>query len=93
MKKFKSFFLGIASFVIVNQITNEKSYSDINTNSLINMFCLENVKYEISKANLKYDEEFGKEVCNCYIENISNNKSHENSISECKKESKNKFNL
>ncbi|MBK16921.1 MAG: hypothetical protein CMK49_02760 [Prochlorococcus sp. SP3034] len=93
MKKSKLLFLAITSYVIVNLIMSDKSHSDVNTNSLIKMFCLENVKYEISKANLKFDDEFAKSVCNCYIENISNNKSHENSISECKKESKNKFNL
>tara|TARA_B100000963_G_C22580581_1_gene650647 strand:+ start:1202 stop:1378 length:177 start_codon:yes stop_codon:yes gene_type:complete len=57
------------------------------------MFCVENVKSEMLKANLKYEESFGKEVCNCYLKKISNNRSHEDSISECKIESKNNINL
>ena len=51
------------------------------------MFCLENVKSEMLKANMDYEENFAKKVCNCYIQKLSNNKSHEKSISECKLES------
>ena len=70
-----------------------KSYADINSNYIINMFCLQNVKAEMNAANLEYKEIFGQEICKCYLKNLSNNKSHEQSISECKKESKNYINL
>ena len=93
MRVMKLLIFFIYSLLILNQIIIRKSYSDINTNSIIHMFCIENFKSEMIKAKLQYEENLGKEVCNCYIRNISNNKSHERSISECKIESKKKFNL
>ena len=92
MKFFKLLFLALAWYLILNPKFN-RSYADISTNSIIRMFCVENVKSEMLKANLKYEESFGKEVCNCYLNKISNNISHEDSISECKIESKNNINL
>ena len=82
------YFLATISYLILNQLFI-KSYADINTNAIINMFCLENVKAEMKAAKIEYKEIFGQKVCNCYLEKISNNKSHEQSISECKKESEN----
>ena len=70
-----------------------KSFAELNTNSIITIFCLENVKEEMLKAKLDYKESFGKEVCDCYIKKLSENKSHENSISECKIESTSKPNI
>jgi len=70
-----------------------KSFAEFNTNSIITMFCLENVKSEMLKANLEYKESFGQEVCDCYIKKLSENKSHEKSISECKIESASKLNV
>tara|TARA_B100001109_G_C18557061_1_gene332498 strand:+ start:281 stop:559 length:279 start_codon:yes stop_codon:yes gene_type:complete len=92
MKFLKFFFLIIGCYFILNY-SSKKSYADIDTNSIINMFCLENVKQEMLKANLKYNDSFGIEVCNCYIKNISNNKSHERAILDCKLESKNNLSL
>tara|TARA_B100000965_G_scaffold149860_1_gene124632 strand:+ start:4705 stop:4956 length:252 start_codon:yes stop_codon:yes gene_type:complete len=82
----------IIGFFTTSQI-NLKSSSEINVDSIIKIFCMENVKAEILKANLKYDESVGKDICSCYMENISNDLSHNESILQCKKESKKKFNL
>ena len=84
------FFIGCS--LTINQIFI-KSFAEFNTNSIITIFCLENVKAEMLKANLNYEERFGKEVCDCYIKKLSENKSHNNSISECKIESADKFNV
>tara|TARA_Y100000589_G_C26840101_1_gene501616 strand:+ start:343 stop:576 length:234 start_codon:yes stop_codon:yes gene_type:complete len=72
---------------------NNKSFAEIKTNSIINFFCLENVKSEMIKANLNYEKSFGIDVCNCYIKNLSKNISHEKSISNCKIEASKKYNL
>ena len=58
--------------------------SDINTNSLIKIFCKENVKSEFKKNNFEYEESIGEDICNCYLKNISKNITHEDSISKCK---------
>jgi hypothetical protein len=45
------------------------------------------------KANLNYDEEIAKDTCNCYLEKFRKGTSHQNSINECKLETKKKFKL
>tara|TARA_Y100001970_G_C13699414_1_gene586428 strand:+ start:344 stop:616 length:273 start_codon:yes stop_codon:yes gene_type:complete len=59
-----------------------------NSNSIIKIFCLESVKIEMERENLIYSDDFGNEVCNCYLENLSENNSHEESKSKCKIEKK-----
>ena len=54
--------------------------------SIIKIFCIENVKSEIRKANLAYTESFGNKVCDCYLKNINNNIEHEKSILKCKED-------
>ena len=92
MNSFRLTLFVIGCSLTINQIFI-KSFADFNTNSIITIFCLENVKAEMLKANLDYKESFGKEVCDCYIKKLSENKSHNNSISECKIESADKFNV
>ncbi len=86
------YFFAISSFLILNQLLI-KTHADLNSNKIINMFCIKNVKAEMLAAKLKYEDNFGQEVCNCYLKKISNNKSHEESISECKIESRKNLNL
>ena len=82
--KFKSYFLSFLGFIFLNQILTIKSSPQLNTNSIIKIFCIENVKSEIRKANLIYKESFGNKVCDCYLKNIQNNIEHEKSIFKCK---------
>ena len=84
--KFKLYFLSFLGFILFNQILTIKSSSELNTNSIIKIFCIENVKSEIRKANLIYTESFGNKVCDCYLKNINNNIEHEKSIFKCKKD-------
>tara|TARA_Y100000589_G_C26732900_1_gene458461 strand:- start:96 stop:329 length:234 start_codon:yes stop_codon:yes gene_type:complete len=72
---------------------NNKSFAENKTNSIINFFCIENVKSEMMKANLNYEKSFGIDVCNCYINNLSKNISHEKSILNCKIEANEKLKL
>ena len=82
--KFKSYFLSFLGLIFFNQILTIKSSPELNTNSIIKIFCIENVKSEIRKANLIYTESFGNKVCDCYIKNIYNNIEHNKSIFKCK---------
>jgi len=78
-------------FININYADNLRT--EINTNSIIKIFCKESVKSELKKNNFEYEENIGEEVCNCYLKNISKNLSHKESISKCKLEKLKKINL
>ena len=84
--KFNLYFFSLLGFIFINQIFTIKSSPKLNTNSIIKIFCIENVKSEIKKANLIYQESFGNKVCDCYLENLSKNIEHEKSIFKCKED-------
>ena len=84
--KFKLYFLSFLGFIFFAQLLTIKSSAELNTNSIIKIFCIENVKSEIRKANLIYRESFGNKVCECYLKNINNNIAHEKSIFKCKED-------
>ena len=87
----KHFVLG--SFFILFGFFNSEYLAEINNNSIINLFCIESFKVEMSKANLNYDEKIAKDTCDCYLREFLNSTSHQNSIDKCKLEAKKKFNL
>ena len=62
-------------------------------NSIINLFCIENFKDEMLKANINYEEEIAKDTCDCYLREFSKSASHQKAINKCKLETKKKFNL
>ena len=45
------------------------------------------------KANIKYDKKVGIQTCECYLDNLSENISHEKSIEKCKLETIKNYNL
>ena len=61
--------------------------------SIINLFCIQNFKEEMLKANINYDEEIAKDTCDCYLEEFINTNSHSKAISKCKLKTQKKFNL
>ena len=83
----------VFGYILFSTPFSLKVYSDINTNSLLNMFCLENVKKEMERADINYEEGFAEETCECYLRNFSENGDHNKSISICKEIAKEKFNL
>ena len=88
----KKIFVVIAfSFVFGN--LNIENYADTKNNSIINLFCIENFKEEMIKANINYEEEIAKETCDCYLKEFINSNSHKTAINKCKLETKKKFNL
>ena len=71
----------------------KENLAETKKDSIINLFCIESIKEEMSKANLNYDEKIAKDTCDCYLREFLNSTSHQNSIDKCKLEAKKKFNL
>lgn len=70
----------------INIVFSDNLQSEINTYSIIKIFCKENVKSEFKKNNYEYEESVGEDVCNCYLKNISKKISHKESIAKCRLE-------
>ena len=81
------------SFFLLWGFINSEYLAETQKDSLINLFCIESIKVEMSKANLNYDEKIAKDTCDCYLREFLNSKSHQDSIGKCKLEAKKKFNL
>ena len=87
----KHFVLG--SLFLLLGFLNSEYLAETTDNSIINLFCIESFKLEMSKANLNYDEKIAQDTCDCYLKEFLNSSSHQNSINKCKLETKKKFNL
>ena len=85
--------LVLVNFCLVWGYFNIEYLAETKKNSIINLFCIENFKQEMLKANLNYDQEIAEETCDCYLKEFINTNSHEKAISICKLETKKKFNL
>ncbi len=88
----KNKFVIICLFLLWGFI-NSEYLAETQKDSIINLFCIESIKEEMSKANLNYDEKISKDTCDCYVREFSNCKRHQNSRVKCKLETKKKFNL
>ena len=87
----KYFVLG--SFFLLWGFINSEYLAETQKDSIINLFCIEGIKEEMSKANLNYDVKIARDTCDCYLREFLNSTSHQNSIDKCKLEAKKKFNL
>ena len=87
----KVFFL--VNFFLLYGFLNLQCLAETKNYSIINLFCIENFKAEMLKANINYDELIAKDTCDCYLEEFSNSASHQKAINKCKLETKKKFNL
>ena len=83
----------IVNFFLLWGYLNFEYLAETKKNSIINLFCIENFKEEMLKANIFYEEEIAKETCDCYLKEFINTKSHQKAINKCKLETKKKFNL
>ena len=83
----------LISFFLFLGFMNTEYLAETKKDSIINLFCIESFKVEMSKANLNYDEKIAKDTCDCYLREFLNSTSHQNSIAKCKLETKKKFNL
>ena len=83
----------LVSFFLLWGFINSEYLAETQKDSIINLFCIESIKEEMSKANLNYDVKIARDTCDCYLREFLNSKSHQNSIDKCKLEAKKKFNL
>ena len=93
MKEGKYQFFIFVNLMILFNSFNSYYLAQTKQNSIINLFCIENFKEEMLKANINYEQEIAKETCDCYLKEFINTNSHQKAISKCKFESKMKFNL
>ena len=87
----KKFYVLINCILLWGLLSTE--YLAETKNSIINLFCIENFKEEMLKANIDYDVEIAKDTCDCYLREFSKSASHQKAINKCKLETKKKFNL
>ena len=85
--------LVLVNFFFISGYLNIGYLAETKKNSIINLFCIENFKEEMLKANINYEEEIAKETCDCYLKEFINTNSHQKAINKCKLETKKKFNL
>ena len=85
--------LVLFNFLLIFKSLNIEYLAETKNNSIINLFCIENFKEEMLKANINYEEEIAKETCDCYLKEFIKNNSHQKAINKCKLETKKKFNL
>ena len=83
----------LISFFLSWGFINSEYLAETQKDSIINLFCIESIKEEMSKANLNYDVKIARDTCDCYLREFLNNTSHQNSIDKCKLEAKKKFKL
>ena len=85
-------FVLVSLFLLWGFIDSEY-LAETQKDSFINLFCIESIKVEMSKANLNYDEKIAKDTCDYYLREFLNSKSHQDSIGKRKLEANKKFNL
>ena len=85
--------LVLVNFFLISGYLNIGYLAETKKNSIINLFCIENFKEKMLKANINYEEEIAKETCDCYLKEFINTNSHQKAINKCKLKTKKKFNL
>ena len=83
----------LVNFILLGGGLNNQFLAETKTNPIINLFCLESFKEEMSKANIDYNKEIAKYTCDCYLEEFTKSSSHQKAISKCKLDTQKKFNL
>ena len=83
----------LVNFLLLLGYLNLEYLAETKKNTIINLFCIQNFKEEMLKANINYDEEIAKDTCDCYLEEFINTNSHSKAISKCKLKTQKKFNL
>ena len=61
-------------------------------NSIIKLFCLQSVKEEMLKAEIKYSEDIANETCACYYKEFTKTASHQDAKTKCKLETQESLN-
>ena len=85
-----NFFIFLNIMILLNSI-NSYYLAQTKQNSIIKLFCLQSVKEEMLKAEMKYSEEIANETCECYYEEFMQTASHQDAKNKCKLEAHEKF--
>ena len=91
MKVNKYKFFVLISVVILFNSLNSYYLAQTKKNSIIKLFCLESVKEEMLRAELKYNKEIANETCECYYEEFKQNSSHQQAKKKCKLKAQDSF--
>ena len=92
MKASKYKFFIFVNLIILFNSFNSFYLAQTKQNSIIKLFCLQNVKEEMLKAEMEYSEEIADETCECYLEEFMKTASHQNAKIKCKLETKENLN-
>ena len=92
MKSSKYKFFIFVNLIILFNSFNSYDLAQTKQNSIIKLFCLQNVKEEMLKAKMSYSEEIGIETCDCYYEEFMQTASHQDAKTKCKLETKENLN-
>ena len=85
------FFIFVNLILLCNSL-NSYYLAQTKQNSIIKLFCLQNVKEEMTKAEMVYSEEIANVTCDCYYEEFTQTASHEDAKTKCKLETKENLN-
>ena len=92
MKANKYKFFIFVNLIILSNSFNSYYLAQTKQNSIIKLFCLQNVKEEMMKAEMVYSEEIANETCECYYEEFKQTSSHQEAKTKCKLETKENLN-
>ena len=92
MKSSQYKFYSLVNMIILFNSLNSYYLAQTKQNSIIKFFCLQSVKEEMSKAEIKYSEEIANETCECYYEEFKQTASHQEAKTKCKLEAKDNLN-
>ena len=88
MKASKYKFFIFVNLVILFNSFNSYYLAQTKQNSIIKLFCLQNVKEEMMKSEMVYSEEIANETCECYLEEFTKKASHQYAKTKCILETK-----
>ena len=91
MKSSKYKFFILVNLIILFNSFNSNYLAQTKKNSIIKLFCLQSVKEEMLKAEMKYSEEIANETCECYYEEFIQTASHKDAKIKCKLEAQESF--
>ena len=92
MKASKYKFFIFVYLVILFNSFNSYYLAQTKQKSIIKLFCLQSVKEEMMKADMRYSEEIANVTCDCYYEEFTQTASHQDAKTKCKLETKENLN-
>ena len=91
MRSTKKNIFFLINFMILLNPFNTYYLAQTKKVSMMKLFCLNSFKQEMLKAEIEYSEDIANETCECYLEEFVQKASHNNAITKCKLEAKEKI--